>query len=109
MRYIFNPNYLIFSIKRNQDEKIKGYFSFRCPVILDVGLEEIANLLKGNGLHTNAMYCMKLIPDRSQRQTNIQVEMYFWIKFFNYFIIYFFYIIYYNLWLFLGVDRRYEY
>eukprot|EP00111_Clytia_hemisphaerica_P002309 TCONS_00006511-protein len=45
----------------------------RCPVILDVGLEEIANLLKSNGLYTNAMYCMKLVPDRTKREKSIQL------------------------------------
>jgi len=49
------------------------YITFRCPVILDIGLQEIANLLKESGLHTKAMYCLKLIPDRRCREKNIQV------------------------------------
>ena len=47
---------------------------FRCPVILDIGLPEISTLMKSAGLHSKALYCMKLIPDRKQREDKIRVS-----------------------------------
>lgn len=44
----------------------------RCPVILDIGLPEIASLMKKAGLYIQCLICMKLIPDRTVRKNSIQ-------------------------------------
>lgn len=43
----------------------------RCPVILDIDLVEIANLMKKVGLHMQALFCMKLCPDKKLRKESI--------------------------------------
>ncbi|XP_065660662.1 kinetochore-associated protein 1 isoform X2 [Hydra vulgaris] len=44
----------------------------RCPVILDIGLPEIADVMKNTGLFIQALICIKLIPDQILRKKKIE-------------------------------------